>query len=418
MLRSEEVLRKTMENAPVGMCLVAPDGSFMTANDALCALLGRTQEELLRTTWQELTHPDDLDLDLAYAEQLLRNQRDSYRITKRYMRPDGTTVWGDLSVACVRDQQGRVEFFISQIADVTDAKEREIAGQRALTHYRSLAENSSDVIIQVDPKGQILWISQNCFDALGHSSSKLIGSTVMDLIPEDERGRVAGTLAHFHRTRQPGRIEVPFLTADGSQIWMDVASRPMYDATGTYLGRLGRLRDISDQVAQRQDLEHRATHDQLTGLLSRDEGYERLGAAIEQARLAQASTMVAFIDVDDLKTVNDELGHRAGDVLLKTVSSRILEWLRDDDTIARIGGDELIAILPGLHSPQQAVTVMEGMIRHVHQPIDFEGHTLSPMLSIGVTELHPGDRAEDVVARADLAMYEVKQSGGNAVHLT
>ncbi|HET7901890.1 MAG TPA: PAS domain S-box protein, partial [Candidatus Nanopelagicales bacterium] len=115
-----------MRHATIGMAIIAPDGTFLEVNPALCAMLGRTEEEMLAASWQELTHPDDLEVDVALVQELLDGRRESYRLAKRYLRPDGAVVFGDLSVGCVRDDSGAVEFFVSQIVDQT---EREMAGE-------------------------------------------------------------------------------------------------------------------------------------------------------------------------------------------------------------------------------------------------------------------------------------------------
>jgi diguanylate cyclase (GGDEF)-like protein/PAS domain S-box-containing protein len=117
---SEERFRLAMEHGGVGMCLVAPDGHFLEVNEALCRLLGRSPEALQQCTWQELTHHDDLGTDLALAREVAAGRRSGYRLRKRFLRPDGTVVWGDLSVAGLRNDDGSLRCYVSQIVDVSD----------------------------------------------------------------------------------------------------------------------------------------------------------------------------------------------------------------------------------------------------------------------------------------------------------
>ena len=116
-----DVLLAAMHSAAVGMALVSPDGRFLEANRALADLLGRTPANLFSMTWQELTHRDDVDADLGLVDDVLAGRRDSYRIVKRFVRPDGTLVWGDVNVGCVRDLSGHVQFLVKQIVDVTES---------------------------------------------------------------------------------------------------------------------------------------------------------------------------------------------------------------------------------------------------------------------------------------------------------
>ena len=140
---SEQRFRGAMRAASIGMCLVGPDGSFLEVNPALCALLGRDEADLTVTTWQELTHPDDLEIDVSLVQEVLDGERESYQLLKRYLRPDGAIVWGDLSVSCVRTPDGDVQYFVSQINDVTRriTAEQELA--KAEEKFRLVAENAA-----------------------------------------------------------------------------------------------------------------------------------------------------------------------------------------------------------------------------------------------------------------------------------
>lgn len=121
--RIDARLRRAVESAAVGMCLVAPDGRLVEVNSALCALFGHDAETLKQKTWQELTAPEYLDADLHKVEEVKAGRIDSYRLLKQYVHADGQRIWGDLSVGCVRGDNGEVEQFISQIVDVTAAME-------------------------------------------------------------------------------------------------------------------------------------------------------------------------------------------------------------------------------------------------------------------------------------------------------
>ena len=111
--------RRLMDNSAVGMCMVTPEGRYEAVNQALCDFFGRDAETLNRMTWQELTHGETLERDLRLVEDVLAGRRDSYRVTKQYIHAGGHLIWGDLSVSCLRDADGQVEYFISQVIDIT-----------------------------------------------------------------------------------------------------------------------------------------------------------------------------------------------------------------------------------------------------------------------------------------------------------
>ncbi len=131
--KADARFRRTMQYAGIGMCLVAPGGRFTDVNDALCQFLGYDAEILVHKTWQELTAPEYMDEDQKNVDDLLAGRRDAYRVVKQYIHADGHRVWGDLSVSCVRDENGQVESFISQITDITALME-------ANEHKRVLAQ--------------------------------------------------------------------------------------------------------------------------------------------------------------------------------------------------------------------------------------------------------------------------------------
>jgi PAS domain S-box-containing protein len=118
--RADERFRRSMDNATIGMCLIAPDGGFLKVNNALCELFGYDAETLMSMTWQELTAPEFLDAELHNVNDVLEGRLESYRMLKQYIHADGHRIWGGLSVSCDRDDNGRVENFISQITDVTE----------------------------------------------------------------------------------------------------------------------------------------------------------------------------------------------------------------------------------------------------------------------------------------------------------
>ncbi len=126
-------------NAPIGMALVSLEGRFVDVNPALCDLLGRSREELGRTTFQELTHPEDLEADLSLLEDLMAGRIERYELEKRYLRPDGRVVWGHLFVTLIEDADGRPHHFVSQIQDITAAKEQDLQLRRMAAHLEELS---------------------------------------------------------------------------------------------------------------------------------------------------------------------------------------------------------------------------------------------------------------------------------------
>ena len=264
---SEARYRRSMDNAAVGMCLIAPDGRFIEVNDSLCRFFGHDAETLTAKTWQELTAPDYLEADLNKVNDVLDGRLESYRMVKQYVHADGQLIWGDLSVSCIRDERGRVEYFISQITDITaqaEADERnriltqELQRQNELIAesertYRLLVENTADVVCHLRDD-TFVWISPNVGEVLGASAEHWLGRRAPEFIPPEDAE------AHITRLKTVnggGTVSerMRILSADGVVHWIHAHITPFYDAEGRHDGEVAALRLIDEEVAAEQALE-------------------------------------------------------------------------------------------------------------------------------------------------------------------
>ena len=176
--------------------------------------------------------------------------------------------------------------------------------------------------------------------------------------------------------------------------------------------------DVTEAREQADSAEHRASHDELTGLLNRSAVLDRLEAAMQAARGSGESLAVMFVDLDHFKDVNDSLGHEAGDQLLCEVASRLRNALEGRAVAARLGGDEFLVLLTGLRPEDDAVALADQVLSGLCRPLALSGQEVCPAASVGVS-LFPKD-AEDtrtLLRRADLALYRAKRGGRGAVRL-
>ena len=197
---AEQRFRVAFDQAPIGMALVSPEGRFLRVNDAVCAIVGRSEDELLGSTFQEITHPDDLDVDLDFVEQVLDGTIDSYAIEKRYFHRSGEVVWVLLSVSLVRDAAGTPQDFISQMLDVSDRKHTEqdllrASRQDALTglaNRRSIEERLEEAVFGGD-EVVVLFLDVDHLkvvnDRLGHTAGDQLLRLVGRRIDAVLRGR-------------------------------------------------------------------------------------------------------------------------------------------------------------------------------------------------------------------------------------
>jgi len=174
-------------------------------------------------------------------------------------------------------------------------------------------------------------------------------------------------------------------------------------------------RDVTEHRRRSDHVNYLAHHDHLTGLANRTLLHERLRHAIHRAQNHDQKTAVFLLDIDWFKQINDSLGHAEGDVLLATVGHRLLSSVRESDTVARMGGDEFVIVMPDIRSVQDVERCAEHIIRNASQPIEISGRKISLSLSVGISVFpEDGGTAESLLRNADAAMYSVKDSGRNS----
>jgi diguanylate cyclase (GGDEF)-like protein len=176
--------------------------------------------------------------------------------------------------------------------------------------------------------------------------------------------------------------------------------------------------EIADRIKAEEAIKHLANHDALTGLPNRRLFNERINLEISRAQRNNQKIGIMLFDLDHLKKVNDSFGHNVGDLLLQSVAQRLLGLLRKSDTVARMGGDEFLLILPEMQQPEDAIQTAERILEALSTPFHLEGYQVDITTSIGIA-FYPddGDDVNTLVKKADIAMYKAKDKGGNVYHI-
>ena len=197
----------------------------------------------------------------------------------------------------------------------------------------------------------------------------------------------------------------------GHRVTVSVGASPLLDANRAFAGVVASVSNITESRALQERLSYQAFHDPLTGLANRQLLRNRLEHALAHRTVAEGQLAVVFLDLDNFKLVNDSLGHEMGDLLLQTVAERLRRIVRAGDTAARQGGDEFVVLLDSLHSPHHSLEITERIMEAVSEPIDIEGHTIVTPPSLGIAFYEEGAGADELLRRADAAMYEAKRRG-------
>lgn len=289
---------------------------------------------------------------------------------------------------------------------------QELAASEA--HFREIAESLGDVVRTFDLQGLHTWVSPSVTRLLGYDPEDLIGRPATDLMHPDDIATALeiGTRAILSGSdvTEPRRTRLRH--ADGRWVWTETTNSFRRGAAGEVVAVYAVSRDADAKVRAEQELQRLAQTDPLTGLLNRSSILARL-EDIVAAEPEGSAVAVFFCDIDNLKVINDTVGHAVGDRVIAAVAAQTVERMGQEALVARFGGDEILAVSTAVRDLDHAVSIADALLTDCRRAGD-PGHPPTGV-SIGVTLIRAGDTVDGVIARADRAMYEAKAGGRGAV---
>ena len=296
-------------------------------------------------------------------------------------------------------------------SDVTAERSAVVALATAERRLRLTAEHAPIGIALVSVAGDLLDVNDALCRLLGYGHDELVGRTLVDLTHPDHVDSDATQLSELlDGIAENYRAEKVYLTRDGREVWAQLSVALARDEQGEPQYFIAMVEDISAQREATTALDHRASHDQLTGLPNRTLLLERTDAALRRLRRGRGHAALLFCDLDEFKLINDSRGHAAGDAVLVETAHRLSQFIRDTDTAARLGGDEFVVLCDGLTSRAEAETVAQRLIDALTEPMARAGG-ITMTVSIGVAFAEPDMTGADLLRNADAAMYLAKSGG-------
>lgn len=285
-----------------------------------------------------------------------------------------------------------------------------------------LLEIHHDAIVCLDEKHKILFVNQGAESVFGYRAADVVGRSLDDLLPAGLPAAVLRPASKHGTAPCPANDDKPLrrvvgLRKTGEEILLEASvSRFRYGSEQTFVLI---LRDVTAHVKHEQQLRYLAEHDSLTQLPNRPYFLDHLSNAVARASRHGWKSALLYVDLDGFKSVNDTLGHSAGDTLLQTVAARLQATIRESDTVARFGGDEFTAILEDVHGKQDALEIAEKMLTALDSPVVAGGALIGLSASIGIS-LYPdhGKDADTLLLRAERAMYVAKRHGRPQISAT
>jgi diguanylate cyclase (GGDEF)-like protein/PAS domain S-box-containing protein len=294
----------------------------------------------------------------------------------------------------------------------SEALTEDLHRRRSDERFRRLVQNSSDLITVMEADWTIRYQTPSVERVLGYQPDELLGTNLAELIHLQDTERMAQLLARTSsHDGVNGPIECQMLHADGRWLTVETISNHVDD--DELRGYVLTSRDVTDRKLLEDQLKHQAFHDSLTGLANRALFTNRVHHLLERRHWNGVGCAVFFLDLDDFKTVNDSLGHAAGDELLRAVAERLRNHIRAGDTAARLGGDEFALLLEELVDEREVLVAADRLISALQAPFAVQGKEVVARASIGIAlpDLDRPQEADELLRNADMAMYTAKNNG-------
>jgi diguanylate cyclase (GGDEF)-like protein/PAS domain S-box-containing protein len=361
-------------------------------------------------TFLNRVHPDDHDAVVGFRGNLASGIPASRDF--RILQPDGSVRWVHGRGGVTEWRGGEPAVVSGTIQDITERKRAEAEIHETLSLLSATLDSTADGILVVDHDGRIRSFNQK-FVEMWRLPQSLLASGEDDEALRFVVSQLQDPDAFLNKVRElyarPEATSHDLIEfRDGRMV--ERHSQPQR-VDGVPVGRVWSFRDITERVRLEKELAHQAFHDSLTGLANQALFRDRVTHALTRAARRQTRLAVLFIDLDDFKTVNDSLGHTAGDVLLVAVAERLRDCLRATDTAARLGGDEFALLVEDLSCDKDATDLADRVLTALAEPFAIAGREIVVGASVGIAFDDTGITTGQLLRNADIAMYTAKRGG-------
>lgn len=397
-----------------GLLLFNLEQKILKANQAFYELFGYTKREVVGKRL------DELEPQLKNELEHIFNQLNQGINIKRYegiwYSATGKPIDISINFTPIPDDFGKIVGVVSILQDIRELIETKRALQESEERYRLIADNMHDLIEVLNKDGMILYASPSHKLILGVSPEKLMGTNTFDHIHPDDAPIVKRKFKKIFHIDLISNFEYRLRLENQQWLWVESNFRAVKNDDGNIYQIISSTRDISRRKKVENRLKHMAFTDHLTGLTNR-RVFQQLGRkALADAKRKSEMAAIMYLDGDHFKVINDRFGHVIGDEVLILLGERLKQSIREEDIVARIGGDEFAILIQDVESSEAVEIVAKRIIKNVTTPYKIDGHTISMTMSIGIS-IFPthGITMDELLSRADQALYEAKHRGKNTL---
>ena len=401
----EALLRAVYDTSSVAVLLISSNGKILYSNQRVAELFHHPYQTLLHSDFYQLITESQQHEFHAAVDKVLRNESDAFSLEQRYQQSDGTAFIGLSNGQPFLDKSGKITGIVIVIEDITERRANEAAMQLAST----VLEASPGGIMVTDSRKRIIAVNPAFSRITGYSAEEIINQSpgMLSSGQHDD----AFYKAMWETIDQYGHWEGELINRrkDGQLLPELLSISRVRDKKGNIVNYVGMFLDITERWEAETRIQYLANHDYLTGLPNRMLLVERAGLALTLARRYRRRMAILFIDLDRFKPINDEYGHNVGDHVLKIIAQRLLDIVRESDTVCRQGGDEFVILLPEFTDLDNLEMLAIKLLDEIREPIQVNSYTLSVSASIGIaTYPDNGDSVDSIIQSADTAMYRAK----------
>lgn len=404
-----ELMRRLFDLTPNYVSIRDQDGRYVIVSQAYADLYGTTVDEMcgkpLSAFLQGTLASEE---ELAEDMEVLRTRR-SRSAERDIVDSSGTQRTLQIVKRPIVLEDGRA-FVMCVAVDVTKSQLTETTLAKTNDFLKNILETISDAVFALDTGGKFTLANQRLSQMTGYRHHELIGMPFTRIFPADTAFDMQRILtALMSDSSKEKRFEAHVARADGHQRIITCSLLPLKEGERV-VGIAGTAVDITERKAAEQRIEHLAYHDPLTNLPNRRLLNDRLTMAMSQAQRDGRMVAVLFVDLDRFKSINDSLGHRTGDAVLQELGTRLRSSVRAGDTVARMGGDEFVFLLPSIDRVEEAIAVARKVLDAIRRPFNIEGREFVVTASIGMSFFpsHAAD-ADTLIKQADIALFESKR---------
>ena len=410
---ADEELRRQWEasfqSAAQGISITDPaTGVIRSVNPAFARMHGGSPEDYAGSPLASVFAAADAIPDLPDAGGLIYEAD--------HVRVDGTTFPVRTEVVGAYDADGRALHRVAHYTDITEERRRTAAERDASERFTQMFDHAPIGMMLIGLDNRLILANRAMHKMLGYAPGTLEGRSVAEITHPDDMPATDERIAAINSKQVPaGELEKRFVRADGTVDWALASAAPVLDGDGNVAYRIVHAVDITERKAMQEALQELADHDSLTGLWNRRRFIEELERQVDRCRRYGEHATLVQLDLDNFKSVNDTLGHAAGDDLLRQVADALKARVRASDSICRLGGDEFAALLVGL-GPADAERIVRQIVAAIDSSTTILGSDNSVTVSAGIVSLNEAPTsAHDAFLAADRAMYQGKRAGRNRV---